>query len=360
MPGYQYGNPQPYYGVPPYYGYGMPQGPVFDERAAKKIFSRIGMSYFVFWLVSIVFSNAAALFLYILFPDYTENYLLMILAAILPMYVLGAPVCMLMMQRVPAEPPARSKWNAGQIIGGFIVAYALMRFGSIVGVYIGSLIEAFFPDAQATTNNVEELVMTGEMWVNVIVMVMAGPVVEELLFRKILCDRLRPYGDGITIVVTGMMFGVFHGNVTQGVYACVLGMFLAYVYLKTGNIFITIGYHIGVNFMGSVLPLLLLNSANVEGMNEVLATGDNEKLAEFITENIESFFLIGGYAMLIYGLMICGAVILLITLARGRVRLQPGRIWIPSGRKFTTVILNVGMILFLIGGLFEILMSTFG
>ena len=357
----QYGQ-NPYgYGMPSYSGYGMPQEPVFDERGTRKNFSRIGLSYFALWLISIVLGNVLALAAYLLLPTSVyENYLVTILIAIIPMYLIGAPVCMLMMQKVPAETPARTHWNAGQIIGGFIVAYALMRFGSIIGVYIGSMIEAVFPDAQATTSNVEELVMTGEMWVNVIAMVMIGPVVEELLFRKLLCDRLKPYGDAVTVVVTGLMFGIFHGNVTQGVYACLLGAFLAYVYLRTGNIFITIGYHVGVNFMGSVIPLLIMNASNVDGMDAVLASGDADMLAEFVAENLSSFILIGGYVLMIYGIMFCGAIIMLVTLVRGRVKLYKGRITIPSGRGFTTVILNVGMILFLLGGIFEILLSTFG
>ena len=73
-----------------------------------------------------------------------------------------------------------------------------MYLGSIIGSFIGSAIEAFYPDAQASTNSVQELVLTGEMWVNIIVMVMVGPVVEELLFRKVLCDRLKAYGDWTT------------------------------------------------------------------------------------------------------------------------------------------------------------------
>ena len=156
------------------------------------------------------------------------------------------------------------------------------------------------------------------------------------------------------------MFGIFHGNLTQGIYAFMFGAFLAYVYLRTGNIFITIGYHITANFMGSVLPLLVLSSADVDGLEAMLETGDVTAIEEFISENAAAFALYGGYIMLVLGLMITGIIILIVTLARGRAKFEPGRIQIPSGKKFTTVIVNVGMILFLVSGLFEILMSTFG
>ncbi len=337
-----------------------PQGPVFDERAAKKHFSDIGISYFVFWVITIVATNAVAIFMYLFTPEADEIYLVRILASILPMYLIGAPICWLLMQRVPAEAPERHSWNFWQIIGGFVVAYGFMRIADIIGTTIGTMIESFFPDAQAATNEVQELVLTGEMWVNVLVMVMIGPVVEELLFRKLLCDRLRAYGDWVTIIVTGMMFGVFHGNITQGVYAFVLGAFLAYVYLRTGNILMTIGYHIAINFMGSVVPLLLLNNTDVEGFDEILEIGDSRMISEFMAEHAGSFFLYGLYMMLIFALMIGAVVILIVTCARSRVIINPGRLSIPSGKRFSSVILNLGMILFLLGGLIEILLSTFG
>ena len=353
----QYGYQQP---VNPQYGYGMPQMPYFDQRGAKKVFSNIGLSYFLFWVVTLAATIVVALFMQLFFSDATDIYLVRILSSILPMYLIGAPVCWLLMKRVPAEAPARNKWNAGQIIGGFIVGYSLMYMGSIVGSYLGAIIESYFPDAQASTNSVQELVLTGEMWVNIIVMVMVGPVVEELLFRKLLCDRLKPYGDWVTILVTGMMFGIFHGNITQGIYAFIFGAFLAYVYLRTGNIFITIGYHIAANFMGSVLPLLVLSSSEVDGFEEMLESGDVNALGDFISENSGAFLLYGGYIFLVLGLMLTGIIILIVTLARGRAKFEPGRIMIPYGKKFSTVIVNVGMILFLLSGVFEILMSTFG
>ena len=358
----QYGYQGQPYGQPwqygyPQYGYGMPQAPVFDKRAAKKHFSGIGMSYFVFWIVSLVAVYATQLILYTMSIDTKSNYLLMIMSSMLPMYLIAAPLCVLMMKRVPEERIERTRWNFGQILGGFIVAYTLMYIGSWIGSFIGEIIESFYPDAQAAS--VQELVLTGEMWVNIIVMVMIGPVVEELLFRKVLCPRLKAYGDWVTIIVTGLMFGVFHGNITQGIYAFMFGAFLAYVYLRTGNIFITIGYHITANFMGSVIPLLLMNAVNIDGYDEVMATGDAQLVSEFMSDNPEAFALYGLYGLFVFGLIITGIILIIVTAARKRIFIYPGRIRIPSGMRFTTVILNVGMILFLLGGIFEIFINTF-
>ena len=355
--GYQQ-NAAPQYSFPPY-GFGIPQPPVFNERKAKSHFSRIGLSYFIFWLVAIVLGNFIAVVMYLSFPEAMDNYFVSMMVALLPMYLVGAPLCMLCINNVEREKPQRNHWSFWQIVGGFIVGYSLMYLGSWIGSYIGLLIESVLPDAQASTNNVQEMVLTGEMWVNVIAMVLIGPVVEELLFRKLLCDRLKVYGDWVTIIVTGIMFGAFHGNITQGIYACMFGMFLAYVYLRTGNIFITIGYHVTANFMGSVLPLLLLNSSAVEGLEEVLEGGDVYAVSDFVSEHPEAFLMYGGYILLVFGLMLAGIVIMIVTVARGHVVINRGRYSIPSGKRFTTIFVNVGMILFLIGCFAEVIINTF-
>ena len=41
------------------------------------------------------------------------------------------------------------------------------------------------------------------MLLNIAMVVFAAPVVEELLYRKMLIDRIAAYGDGVSVVVVG-------------------------------------------------------------------------------------------------------------------------------------------------------------
>ena len=45
------------------------------------------------------------------------------------------------------------------------------------------------------------------------------------------------------MLFSGLMFGLFHGNLNQFVYAFVLGLCFGFIYVKTGNIRYTIGLH---------------------------------------------------------------------------------------------------------------------
>ena len=57
--------------------------------------------------------------------------------------------------------------------------------------------------------------------------------------------------------------------------------------------------------------------------------------------------------------MLAGIVIMIVTVARGHVVINRGRYSIPSGKRFTTIFVNVGMILFLIGCFAEVIINTF-
>ena len=73
-------------------------------------------------------------------------------------------------------------------------------------------------------------------------------------------NKLRTYGDKIAIITTALLFGLFHENFSQFFYAVGLGVVFAYVTLKTGTIKYSIGLHIMINMMGSVIGTKVLSS----------------------------------------------------------------------------------------------------
>ena len=352
QPGMQ---PGPYYG--PYGMNGQMFVPVFDKKPHKKFFSRVGLSYFTFFIVTSVLQAVVALVARQINPDIMDNYAAKIILALAPMYLVGAPIALLIMKKLPAGKPQGTKWNAGQIIGGFFVAYGLVYVSNIIGTTLGAVIEALVPGAQAATNDTQELVASGSILVNILAIAIIGPIVEELLFRKMLCDRLKVYGDGITMVVTGLVFAIFHGNLTQGAYTFTLGMFFAYVYLKTGKLAITIAYHIGINFMGGVLPLIVMKDIDLSEYLHVVQSGDTDRILEFAENNAASLGYLALYIVILVGCALSGIIILIVTLARKRVVLNPGRIMIPKGMRFSTIIVNVGMILYIIMGIIIMLLA---
>ena len=84
-----------------------------------------------------------------------------------------------------------------------------------------------------------------------------APIIEELIFRGLVFNRIKyNYNAVAAIIISAIVFGIYHGNLTQGVYATLLGLCLAYVYNKTENLLVPICIHISanviVNFYGKL------------------------------------------------------------------------------------------------------------
>ena len=83
-----------------------------------------------------------------------------------------------------------------------------------------------------------------------------GPIVEELMFRGLIYRSLEKAIEipWIPIIVSGVMFGAWHGSFIQGVYTAILGIILAYYYKKTRSLFLVITVHIINNFLSTLPP----------------------------------------------------------------------------------------------------------
>ena len=56
-----------------------------------------------------------------------------------------------------------------------------------------------------------------------------APIGEEILFRGLILQGLRPYGNKTAIFVSALLFGLFHGNLTQTPFAFAVGLVLGFV-----------------------------------------------------------------------------------------------------------------------------------
>lgn len=56
-----------------------------------------------------------------------------------------------------------------------------------------------------------------------------GPVAEELIFRGAIFQVLRKYGRVFAIVASALLFGIYHGNLPQGIFAFAMGILFAYI-----------------------------------------------------------------------------------------------------------------------------------
>jgi membrane protease YdiL (CAAX protease family) len=87
-----------------------------------------------------------------------------------------------------------------------------------------------------------------------------GPILEEILFRGLVLQSLRPWGDKLAIIVSSVLFGLMHINVIQVFTTTLLGLLLAYVAIKSDSIISTIILHILYN--STLMPCELYGNQN--------------------------------------------------------------------------------------------------
>jgi len=82
-------------------------------------------------------------------------------------------------------------------------------------------------------------------------MVIAAPILEELIFRGIMLDGLlKKYSPIKAILISSILFGLVHLNPWQFVAGLFLGLFMGWVYYKTKSLSLAIIIHAAVNFTG--------------------------------------------------------------------------------------------------------------
>lgn len=88
--------------------------------------------------------------------------------------------------------------------------------------------------------------------------VILGPIGEELIFRGVtLRSARRVFPFWGANLMQAILFGVFHMNLIQGVYAFALGLILGLICQRLGSIYYSIFLHICFNLMGTVGASLL-------------------------------------------------------------------------------------------------------
>ena len=86
--------------------------------------------------------------------------------------------------------------------------------------------------------------------------VIMAPICEEYIFRKLLLDKLRAFGDVTAILITAITFGLTHNNFHQFFFAAFSGLIAGYIMLKTGKLFYPILLHFMFNMMGTFLSTI--------------------------------------------------------------------------------------------------------
>lgn len=296
----------------------------------RKVFSRLGFAL-TFSILSvnvvqlIVAGFMSAVDPNLLMTDWANFFLIAV-----SFYLIGFPLAYCMMKKIPtAVSQEKKRLTLRQLVEYGLISYTVMILLNFLTTFLLSFIELF--KTESIVNPVQQVILTGSPWLSLLCIVVLSPIIEELLFRKILLDRVRIYGDKVAIIFTAIAFGFYHGNLSQLFYAVGLGIILAYIVLKTNQLKYSIGIHMFVNAMGSlILPMLI---------------GDGSDLLR------------AQIASVIVVILITFGTILIIK-NRKKVELVQGDLTIPESKLMQLVWLNHGVFAYLLFSIALIIMVT--
>lgn len=161
---------------------------------------------------------------------------------------------------VPKKIPKR---KLSQIINfkTFIGLLFLIVGMQYVASYLVALINFIHPAWYDTYVSIMETAGFNDVSLLLIIYsVIIAPISEELIFRGVTmhyAKRIMPFW--VANIFQAALFGVFHQNIVQGVYAFVIGLFCGYVCNRGGSIYLSILFHMLFNAWGTLLPSFYVN-----------------------------------------------------------------------------------------------------
>lgn len=195
----------------------------------RMVYSRIGIACFIILVLTTILQYAAVYLVMEFAPLLVLKPWFFWVISFVPMYAVAVPVGIAIIMRASSFKPEPSRMGPGSFMIFLIMSFSIAYIGNIAGLLINSLVGRFI-DSPAI-NPVELLISSSSIYLRILVLVILAPVIEELIFRKLIIDRIRGYGEGLAVIVSGLMFGLFHGNLYQFFYAFGLGALFAYIYM---------------------------------------------------------------------------------------------------------------------------------
>ncbi|MCI8497130.1 MAG: CPBP family intramembrane metalloprotease [Clostridiales bacterium] len=295
------------------------------KRKLRQHLNRMGWSLVAFaafqFLIAFIFAAISLLFQFgngiSLYQEGSLEGELIEMAMYIPTMILPFLIYALLAKQPLREIPlSRPKGRAVYL--GIPIAMAVCVLANVLSAMFSGVMETFglhtvLPDT-----------VIPEAWAGKIVFLIKLSVLpalaEELVFRGILMQPLRRYGDHFAVLVSAALFGLMHGNFDQIPFAFVVGLIIGFMVIKTGTLWTGIIIHFFNNFFSGVLSIL----------------------SEYMTDQTEQFVGAAYYIVLLSAGLVC--LVLLLKTYPDFFRLKKDPELLPLRQKIACAIGNPGII----------------
>lgn len=209
-------------------------------------------------------------------------------------------------------------------LGGFPVGLSFNVFATFIITMISYMLLMVFQEELASPDfslsGVDNPVLMGIYFVCLCI---AAPILEEIIFRGYVLRSLQNYGNVFAILVSSILFGLYHGNLFQALPTAAFGIVLAYVAIRSN----------------SLIPSICIHALNnlVASLNVLLLPFMDGEMASFLS------------GVVIWGIILIGLLILVITGVTGKLSIRNNnRSGLGNGNCVKTLVSSPGMIVCLV------------
>lgn len=126
------------------------------------------------------------------------------------------------------------------IIGSVLLAYGFHYLFFVTG----------FMESSESFQNVAQSQYDVSLVVGLVLYGAISPFVEEVIFRGFLFGRMKVYMNWVVaLFLSSLLFGIYHGNLVQGVYGFFMGLVFGLVAHKYQNFYLAVGMHAIANLV---------------------------------------------------------------------------------------------------------------
>ncbi len=324
-------------------------------KEERRKFNRVGLAFFAFSVLSLLSSVGLQLmfrFVCLVVPalkGVEAPEWLLYAFTILSLYAVAGPIVYLILRTTPAERPRHRRMPFWTLLLFALIAFFFMIAGSTMSTpfrLVQTIVRLILSGTeQGAGELISDAYVITDVGVTLIYACIIAPIMEELFFRKFLIDRLRGVGDITVILMSGLMFGLFHCNIDQFFYATLVGMLFAYIYLNTGNILHCMVLHCIMNVCGGLIPVVIQAIAQLSGLVEAANESTVGLLIYIFLSLLPSIpqYILAFVGMILFGIF---SVNIFRSIRRGE---------LSFGKDIGAAFGNAGMILFILACLLQTL-----
>jgi membrane protease YdiL (CAAX protease family) len=243
--------------------HGMP----LEDIQPKRILSQAGFALFVMAAAVLLAQILIEVVVFNYYPGISEaSWYTWVMTAIVVVGI-GFPTFYYLIRKIPDSRMGEEvKLKPTHFMVLFFICTATMYITNFFSVILTTIIALLKGDNIFDLNPLMDAITGSNFILTLLYASLVAPIVEEIIFRKLLLNKLRRFGDVPAILLTAFAFGLFHLNLSQFFYATALGMIFAYIAVRTNTIKYTILLHIMINFIGTVVAPLSTSGNFVFGI----------------------------------------------------------------------------------------------